>query len=109
MTSAASPTAVAPAHPAPHRRGRPGGPHQRAAQRVVAANATHLDFHLGDTAVEITLPPPHKLAFYAGLASAAALGVVEWPIALVTALGHLLSDDQHNRTLRALGEALDAV
>jgi hypothetical protein len=109
MTTAASPTAVAPAQTAPHRRSKHGGPHQRAAQRAVESNATHLGFHLGDTAVEITLPPPDKLAFYAGLVAAATLGVVDWPIALVTAVGHLLSDDQHNRTLHALGEALDAV
>jgi hypothetical protein len=109
MTTATSPTAVAPARPAPHRRGKHGGPHQRAAQRAVESNTTHLDFHLGDTAIEITLPPPDKLAFYAGLVAAAALGVVDWPIALVTGVGHLLSDDRHNRTLHALGEALDAV
>jgi hypothetical protein len=109
MTTAASPTAVTPGRPAPQRRRKPGGPHQRAAQHAVEANATHLGFHLGDTAIEITLPPPDKLAFYAGLVAAAALGVVDWPIALVTGLGHLLSDDQHNRSLHLLGEALDAV
>ena len=110
MTTATAPRpAAAPTQSAPHRRRGPGGPHKRAAERAVAATGTHLDLHLGDTEVEVTLPPPNKLAFYAGLAAAAALGVVDWPIALVTALGHLLSDDQHNRTLHALGEALDAV
>jgi hypothetical protein len=99
----------APTAPAPRRRSRPAGPHQRAAQRAVEANATHLELHLGDTDIEITLPPPDKLTFYAVLAAAAALGAVEWSVALATAVGHLLTDDQHNRTLRALGEALDAV
>jgi hypothetical protein len=107
MTTAAA-TAVAPTRPAPRRRSKPG-PHQRAAQRAVEANATHLELHLGDTDIEITLPPPDKLTFYAVLAAAAALGAVEWPVALATAAGHLLTDDQHNRTVRALGEALDAV
>jgi len=35
-------------------------------------------------------------------------GLIEWPIAVLTGVGHLLSDDRHNRTLQALGEALDA-
>jgi len=59
-------------------------------------------------AVEVTLPPLDKLAFYAGLGAAVAFGVIEWPIAALTGLGHLLTDDRRNRTLRALGEALDA-
>jgi hypothetical protein len=109
MTTAAARPAVVPTRSAPRRRSRSGGRHQQAAKRAVEATATHLDLRLGDTEIEITLPPPDKLAFYAGLTAAAALGVVDWPIALVTAVGHLLSDDQHNRTLHALGEALDAV
>jgi len=35
-------------------------------------------------------------------------GLIEWPIAVLTGVGHLLSDDRHNRTLQALGVALDA-
>ncbi|MCW2534970.1 MAG: hypothetical protein JWQ26_669 [Modestobacter sp.] len=108
MTTADA-AAVTPTRPAPHRRSKPGGPHQHAVQHAVDVNTTHLDFHLGDTAIEISLPPTDTLAFYAGLAAAAALGVVEWPIALVTGVGHLLSEDRHNRTLHTLGEALDAV
>jgi hypothetical protein len=109
MTTATAPGTAAETRPAPYHRSRSGGPHRRAAQRAVDENSTHLGFSVGDTAVEITLPPMDKLAFYAGLAAAAALGVVDWPIALVTGVGHLLSDDQHNRTLHALGAALDAV
>lgn len=83
--------------------------HRRAAQDAVAANTTQLDLHVGPAGIQLTLPPADKLAFYAGLAGAAALGVIEWPIALINGIGHLLSDDRRNRTLRALGEALDAV
>ena len=82
--------------------------HQRAAQQAVDANSTHLDFRVGATHVHVTMPPLDKLAFYAGLTGATALGVIEWPIALLTGIGHFLSDDRRNRTLRALGEALDA-
>lgn len=85
------------------------GQHGQAARHAVEANTTQLDFHLGDAEIRLTLPPLDKMAFYVGLTGAAVLGVIEWPIALVTGIGHLLSDDRHNRTLRALGEALDAV
>jgi hypothetical protein len=30
-------------------------------------------------------------------------------VALLAGLGHLLADDQHDRTLQALGEALDSI
>ena len=90
-------------HPA-----RPGAQHRQAAQHAVDANSSHLRFHLGDTAVDVSLPPLDKLAFYAGLGGAVAFGLIEWPIAALTGLGHLLSDDRCNRTVRALGDALDA-
>lgn len=83
--------------------------HEQAAQEAVAANSSHVRFHLGDTTVDLALPPLDKIAFYAGLGGVAAFGLIDWPIALLTAIGHLLSDDRRNRTLRALGEALDAL
>jgi len=104
-TAPADPTAPAPAKPAG---GTDAGQHQQAAQNAVDANSTHLHFSVADTAVHVTLPPLDKLAFYAGVTGAAALGLIEWPIAALTCLGHLLSDDRRNRTLHALGDALDA-
>ena len=83
--------------------------HQRAAQHAIHANTSHVDLRLGPAHAHLELPPVDKLAFYAGLAGAAAFGVIEWPIAIIAGVGHLLSDDRRNRTLRALGEALDAV
>lgn len=91
-----------PSHPA-------GGHHQRAAHQALKSNSTQLNFHLAGASVELTLPPLDKLAFYAGLGGAAAFGLIEWPIAVLTGIGHLLSDDRRSRTLRALGEALDAL
>lgn len=82
---------------------------RQAAESAVEQTSTHLQFAVGRTSVSVTLPPLDKLAFYAGLAGAAAFGVIEWPIAAVTGIGHLLSDDRGNRALRAMGEALDAV
>ena len=84
------------------------GPRQHAAQQAVDANTSHLRFHLGHTEVDVSLPPLNKLVFYAGLSAGAVFGLIEWPIAVLTGVGHLLSDDRHHRTLQALGEALDA-
>lgn len=83
--------------------------HRQAAQHAIHSNTTQLDVRLGSAHAHLELPPVDKLAFYAGLVGAAAFGVIEWPIALIAGVGHLLSDDRRNRTLRALGEALDAV
>lgn len=88
--------------------GSVGARHEHAAQQAVDSNSTHLRFHVGEAAVDVCLPPLDKLAFYVGLGGAAAFGLMEWPIAVLTAAGHLLSDDRRNRTVRALGEALDA-
>lgn len=85
-----------------------GGDNSQAAEQAVQATSSHVHLTLGGTRIDVTLPPVNKLAFYLGLTGAAALGVIEWPIAAVTGIGHLLSDDRGNRALRALGEALDA-
>ena len=82
--------------------------HRRAADQAIHANTTHLDVHLGPVRVHLSLPPVDKLAFYAGLGGAAAFGVIEWPVAVITGIGHALSENRHHRTMRALGEALDA-
>ena len=84
------------------------GTGRRAADSAVAQTSTRLHVTLGRTRVQLELPPSDKLGFYAGLLGAAALGLIEWPIAVATGLGHMLTDDRHNRALRALGEALDA-
>lgn len=55
----------------------------------------------------IHLPTARQLAFYGGLAALAALEVVEWPIAVVIAVGHVLAEDRHNRVIHDFGEALE--
>ena len=83
--------------------------HRRAVQHAVEANTTQIHLDLGPAHLHLSLPPLDKMAFYAGLGGAAALGVIEWPIAILTGVGHLLSDNRRHRTLAAVGEALDAV
>jgi hypothetical protein len=53
--------------------------------------------------IELSRP---ELAYVGGIAGLAALGLLEWPIALVIAGGHVLAADRSSRTLRDLGDAM---
>jgi hypothetical protein len=55
----------------------------------------------------LQLPPPEELAFLAGVGVLAALEIIEWPLALVLAVGHQLAHSHHGRVLREFGEALE--
>ncbi len=55
----------------------------------------------------LRLPRPEQLAYLAGIGALAALEIIEWPAALVLAIGHTLVTQQHNRVVEELGEALD--
>jgi hypothetical protein len=56
---------------------------------------------------ELETPPVEHLAFYLGLGALAAAEIIEWPIAVAMAAGHLLIGLTHRPALAALGEALD--
>jgi hypothetical protein len=55
------------------------------------------------------IPRPEQLAYYGGLAALAAFELLDWPVALVIAAGHLLASNHHNRMLEELGEAMEEV
>ncbi len=55
----------------------------------------------------LRLPEPQRLAFYGGLAALAVFGILEWPVAVVLGVGHLLADDHNHKLVRDLGEALE--
>ena len=55
----------------------------------------------------VKLPRPEQLAFYATLGVLAAAEIIDWPVALVVAAGHLLVHDEHNRIAQEIGEALE--
>ncbi|MEH1055115.1 hypothetical protein V6U89_07875 [Micromonospora sp. CPCC 206171] len=57
---------------------------------------------------EVAVPPPDKLAYYAGLGVLAALQVIEWPLALVVTAGHVLADQHMSGLVKGLGEALQS-
>jgi hypothetical protein len=56
---------------------------------------------------EVAVPPPDKVAYYAGLGVLAALQVIEWPIAVVITAGHLLADQHFSGLVRGVGDALE--
>ncbi|MFC0006625.1 hypothetical protein [Micromonospora siamensis] len=56
---------------------------------------------------EVAVPPPDKLTYYAGLGVLAALQVIEWPMALVISVGHLLADQHLSGVVKGMGEALE--
>ncbi|WP_197379252.1 hypothetical protein [Mycolicibacterium mengxianglii] len=55
----------------------------------------------------VRLPRPEQLAFYGALGVMAAAEIIEWPVALVLATGHLLLQDEHNRVAQEIGAALE--
>lgn len=56
---------------------------------------------------QVMLPPPEQLAYLAGIAALTALEIIEWPVAVVLAAGHLLADQRRNKILHDFGEALE--
>lgn len=56
---------------------------------------------------KVTIPRPEQLAYFGGLAALAALELIDWPVALVIATGHVLASNHHNQLLEEFGEALE--
>jgi hypothetical protein len=65
-----------------------------------------LTIALPDNLGVIRLPEPERLAFYGGITALAAVGILEWPVAVVLGIGHLLAEDHHHKVLAEFGEAL---
>jgi hypothetical protein len=102
-----SPTAGPRAVPSPSRqntrqahRSHPG----QVAQQVLDHNRITLRLPAIGT---VTLPPAHHLGWYAGVAALAAVECIEWPIAVILAVGKALADNQHSKVLVEFGEALE--
>ena len=58
---------------------------------------------------QLEIPRPEQLAYYGGLAALAAFELIDWPVALVIAAGHLLASNHHNKILEELGDAMEEV
>ncbi|MGH3490745.1 MAG: hypothetical protein ACRDP8_22910 [Actinopolymorphaceae bacterium] len=90
-------------HPATAR-GQRSSRSRSAADQAVAANDLHLTLPIVGP---VSLPAPQHLAWYAGVATLTIAGLLEWPVALVIAVGHLLGEDHHNRLIEDFGSALE--
>jgi hypothetical protein len=55
----------------------------------------------------VRIPRPDQLAYYGGLAALAAIEIIDWPVALVIAAGHLLASNHHDHVAQELGEAIE--
>lgn len=55
----------------------------------------------------LPVPPPELLTFYTGLAALAALELVDWPVAVVIAVGHELARSRRPG-MRGLGESVES-
>ncbi len=77
---------------------------RRAAARVIEKHS--LTVTLPDDLGTVRLPEPERLAYYGGIAALAAFGILEWPVAVVLGIGHLLAEDHHHKVLCEFGEAL---
>lgn len=78
--------------------------HRDAVRRVREAESFAVDLPvLG----RVRLPRPEQLAFYGALGVLAAVEIIEWPVALVLAAGHVLIHDEHSRIAQEIGEALE--
>lgn len=76
----------------------------RAAAMAAERNTSHLQVPvLG----RVELPPTDQLAFMGGILTLAAVGIMEWPVALVITAGHLLAHNRHVQILRDFGKALE--
>lgn len=74
-----------------------------AARRAVAAHAGTLSVPgIG----KVELPSKGSLAYYSALAGLTALGLIEWPVAVVVGVGHLLAQQQGHAVLEEFGEGL---
>jgi hypothetical protein len=57
----------------------------------------------------VEIPRPEQLAYYGGLAALAAFELIDWPVAVVIAAGHILASNHHNKLLEELGEAIEEI
>ena len=80
----------------------PVGPHQARLVRQSGPETVSIPVPLVGT---LRLSRP-ELAYVGGIVGLSVLGLLEWPIALVIAGGHVLAADRSSRTVHELGMAM---
>jgi hypothetical protein len=58
--------------------------------------------------LRLGLPRPERLAWYAGLGLMAAFELVDWELALIIGVGHLIADNVHNQTIAELASGAES-
>jgi hypothetical protein len=58
---------------------------------------------------DVGLPSTSEVAFLGGVVVLAAVGLVEWPVAILLGVGHQLATNAHFKSLREFGQALEEV
>lgn len=76
---------------------------RRAAASTVGKHSTTVNI----AGTSFSLPQADQLAYFAGVGGLACFGLLEWPVAAVLVLGHVLAQERHNTMLREFGEALE--
>ena len=87
----------------PEKSQRPKSRHE-AVERVKKAETFTVDV---PGVGKVNVPRPDQLAFFGGLAALAALQIIEWPVAVAVAVGHILASNHHSKTVQELGEAIE--
>ncbi len=77
-----------------------------AAHQAIVANATRVTLPWIGT---VQLPAPQRLVWYGGVIVIAAFDLIDWPVAVVLAVGHALAEQHHNQLVHDFGEALEEV
>jgi len=80
------------------------GPAERAMDLTVQKHSICVT--LPDDLGTVRLPEPERLAYYGGLVALAAFGILDWPVAIVLGIGHVLAEQHRHRFLEDFGEAL---
>ena len=85
------------------------GPNRSAVGREAAASATAQNsIHVEMPGIgHLHLPPLDQVAFMGGIVTLALIEIIEWPVAAVLTVGHILAHNRHHALLRDFGEALD--
>jgi hypothetical protein len=81
-----------------------GATHREAVDRIREARSLAVDLPIVG---RVRIPHPEQVAYFGALAVLAAIEIIDWPIALAIAAGHVLVQNQHNRVAEEVGEALE--
>jgi hypothetical protein len=78
--------------------------HREAVDRIREARSLAVDLPIVG---RVRIPHPEQVAYFGALGVLAAIEIIDWPIALAIAAGHVLVQNQHNRVAKEVGEALE--